>query len=200
MRTDRIEGLTDGIFAIAMTLLVLELKVPHVAGEWVLGDGIVELVPHLLTYALSFIVLGILWIGHHNQLNFIQKSDRTFLWLNIFFFALVALIPYSAEQLAAYPLFRPAVVFYALNLSLCSFMLLAVWNYAYRHQLTVESVDARFNRLVRVRILTSPAFYLFAILIAAIPGGIAIRISLLLFVLPVLASLFPGRIDRLFER
>ena len=101
LETDRLETLADGVFAIAMTILVFEITVPDLAtGELdQLGSKLLALWPKLLAYVISFIVLGIFWIGHHNQFAFIRRANRTFLWLNIVFLMLIAFIPFSAALL-----------------------------------------------------------------------------------------------------
>jgi uncharacterized membrane protein len=83
---NRIEALSDGIFAIAMTLLVLELHVPDLppnAPNVQVAPALFKLWPKFLTYAVSFISLGVYWIGHHNMYHVIRRSDRVLLWLNI---------------------------------------------------------------------------------------------------------------------
>jgi len=199
MRTDRIEGLTDGIFAIVMTLLVLELHVPQVTTELALGNALTELMPHFAAFALTFILLGIFWIGHHNQMNYIHKSDRAFLWLNMMFFMFISLIPFSAQQLGEYSFFRPAINFYAVNLIACGIALLSIWNHAVKHDL-VNDVTPHFVKLVRVRVLIAPVLYIMAILVTTIPGDIAPKISLIFFLIPIFTYLFPGRIDKMFAR
>ena len=84
MTKTRIEALTDGIFATVMTVLVLGLTVPAAnLSEPELASQIRAHWPNYIAYAFSFIVLGVYWIGHHNQFHYIKRSDRVFLWVNI---------------------------------------------------------------------------------------------------------------------
>ncbi len=83
----RVEALTDGVFAIAMTLLVFGITIPAVAQDApaaAFQQKLLELWPKFLTYGISFIVLGIYWVGHHNQFHYIRRTDRMLLWINIF--------------------------------------------------------------------------------------------------------------------
>src|SRR5438094_901525 len=91
----RLLALAGGIFAIAMTLLVFELKVPEAAGEHV-GHALLTLWPKFAACLLGFITLGFSWIGHHNQYVAIIRTDRPFLWINIGFLAAIAFLPFSS--------------------------------------------------------------------------------------------------------
>ncbi len=86
---ERLAALSDGVFAVAMTLLVLDLRVPvmeAVHSEHDLWHGLVALSPRLLMYMMSFMTLGIFWIGQHTQLNHLTRSDRSLSWIHILFF------------------------------------------------------------------------------------------------------------------
>src|SRR5215468_909030 len=85
---NRIEALTDGVFAVAMTLLVLDIKVPEL--EQALSSAelpfrLLALWPKFLSYAISFVILGVYWVGHHLQLSFIRSADRPLLWITFCF-------------------------------------------------------------------------------------------------------------------
>src|SRR5262245_27599586 len=110
----RIEALTDGVFAIAMTLLIFGVKVPVITPvtEKALRHELIQLWPSILTYAISFVMLGIYWVGHHNQYHYIQRTDRIFLWINIFFLMCVSSIPFSTSLLGQYPTERTALTIY----------------------------------------------------------------------------------------
>src|SRR5262249_48029527 len=103
MRTNRIEALSDGIFAIAMTVLVLGIQVPDGGGEAELSARLVTLGPQLDSYALSFVMLGVMWVGHHYQFQYICRADRGFLWLNLVFLLAVTFVPFATGVLGNYP-------------------------------------------------------------------------------------------------
>ena len=104
----RLATLADGVFAIAMTLLVLDLRLPeelvHTNGE--LFSVLLELLPSFESYVVSFIILSIFWVGHHNFFHFIERVDRPFLWINIVLLMLVSLVPFFASLLGKYADFQ----------------------------------------------------------------------------------------------
>src|SRR5215471_13774083 len=102
---NRIEALSDGIFAIALTLLVLELHIPDLppnASNVQVAPALFKLWPKFLTYVVSFISLGVYWIGHHNMYHAIRRADRVLLWFNILFFMCVLLLLFSTSFLNAF--------------------------------------------------------------------------------------------------
>ena len=130
LTTRRIEALADGIFAFAMTLLVLSLTLPDatqtklslsqlLAGQW----------PKFFNYALSFLLLAIFWIVHHQQFHVIRRTDRLHVWINVGILMFVALMPFSASILANY-LTVTSEVFFAGNLMALGLLLMANWIYA----------------------------------------------------------------------
>ena len=132
----RIEALSDGVFAIALTLLVLDVRVPireHIVYEKDLVVEFSRLTPKLLTYLLSFMTLGIFWTAHSSQFHYIEKSDRNFNWLNLSFLLFVTVIPFTTAFLSEFISFRFAVAVYWLNLFLLGIMLRRILNYAYKH-------------------------------------------------------------------
>ena len=95
---DRIITLTDGVLAIVMTLLVLEIVVPELSRSEVateLPKRLLELLPDVWSYATSFIILGFFWIAHDDQFHYIKRANRTLLWLTIFYLMFIAFIPFS---------------------------------------------------------------------------------------------------------
>lgn len=204
LSTARIETLTDGVFAIVMTLLILDIKVPHFAEG--LPKGAVEqnLLANLyaqrfnlLAYALSFVILGVLWVGHHNQFYFIKRADRTLLWINILFLMCVAFIPFSAGLLAAYNDIQTAVVLYGANLIVAGVVLYFHWWYGTRdHRLVEVEIEPQVMRNVTRRILTPPVAYLLAIAFSFISP----LLSIALYVLVPVAYILPARIDRVWIR
>jgi uncharacterized membrane protein len=193
MSTGRLLALGDGIFAIALTLLVFEVKVPeHAAGGVELRARLLELWPHFASCGLGFLTLGYAWIGHHNQYVAIRRTDRTFLWINIVFFAAIALVPFSCELLGEYPFERTAVVFYALNLAIAGLLLWAHWSYATSGRRLVDpDLDPAFVRRTARRVLTAPAVYLAVIALSflSVPG------SLVACLLIPVYFMIPGRVD-----
>lgn len=188
----RVEALCDGVFAIAMTLMVFNIKVPEVAAG-ALGGALLGLGPEFLVYGISFVMLGVYWIGHHAQFHYIRRTNRALLWLNVVFLLLVAVIPFSTGVLGRYPGERAAVALYAGNLIGVGLMLYAQWRYATRGGRLVDAdLDARVIRMASRRTLLGPAVLAVAIGMAWINTGISIAICA---AVPVF-YIVPGRIDR----
>ncbi len=160
-KPDRIEGLSDGVFSIAMTLLVLDLKVPAesvVHSEGDLLAAVCRLAPNLVSYLLGFMTLGIFWVGHTTQFTFQERSDRTYSWIQIFFLLVVGLFPFSTAFLSAHIEYRLTVGIYWFNIMLAGSALYASWHYSVRHKLltadaTPAIIKAIFRRIVVAQLL-----------------------------------------------
>ena len=109
LSTSRIEAFSDGVFAIVITLLVIDLKVPQIAGDISveLGSRLFDLWPKLLSYLLSFVIVGVYWVAHHHVFHYICRVDRIALWLNLFFLMSVAFVPFPTALLGEYGSYRP---------------------------------------------------------------------------------------------
>src|SRR3954447_23091439 len=102
MPTSRLEAFSDGVFAIAITLLVLEIKVPEVQGGHTLARSVLDLWPSFAAYATSFAVIGIIWVNHHAVLGHVRVADRGLLARNLLLLLFVALIPWPTSLIAEY--------------------------------------------------------------------------------------------------
>ena len=182
LSTGRIEALSDGVFAIIMTLLVFDIKLPEVPPAE-LTTALISLWPSYLGYFISFVLLGIYWIGHRAQFQFIQRADQNLHWLNMLFFALSGLIPFSTGLVSSYHDQYLAVALYGLNLSLIGIALYFHWLYAtHNKDLVGDALSPMVIRFGTQRCLLAPAGYAIAIVL----GLISPIISLILFaVVPI---------------
>src|SRR3569833_2292181 len=133
--TGRIEAFSDGGFAIAITLLVLEIQVPHVegAGGTTLVGALIGEWPSYLGYAISFLQIGVIWANHHNRFTYIVRSDHVLLFLNILFLMCVAFIPFPTALLAEYiesGESTTAVAVYSGTLAVTASFFTLLWIYA----------------------------------------------------------------------
>lgn len=115
----RLAALSDGIFAVAMTLLVLDLIVPTtdaVHSEHDLWRALVAMSPGLLMLGMRVLTLGIFWVGQQTQLNHLERSDRDLSWIHIAFLGVVSLIPFSTALLAQFTHYRIALLIYGMNI------------------------------------------------------------------------------------
>ncbi|WP_414470043.1 TMEM175 family protein [Methanobacterium sp. ACI-7] len=145
--TSRIETLVDGIFAIAMTLLVLNIDVPQImypASNAVIIQSILDLSTKFFNFALSFILLAIFWRVNHQQFYKIKKADGPFLWITVIWLLFVVLVPFSTSLTGEYGYLESAQVFFNLNLFLIGIMSASIWYYAtgkkYVNDLTPEEI------------------------------------------------------------
>ena len=160
--TNRLEALTDGVFAIVMTLLVLEVSIPEIAYESLQAElprRLLELWPKLYSYALSFLVLGILWTLHHRSFHSIKRCDNALIWLNIVFLMFIALIPFSTSLLGNYGTEQLSIVIYSSNALLALGMRLLIWTYATgKYRLVDSDISPRWlkmNHLISIVFLPS---------------------------------------------
>lgn len=171
-KSNRIEALSDGVFSIAMTLLVLDLKVPvnaliHSEGD--LWRALSGLGPSFLAYGLGFMTLGIFWMGQTTQFTFIERSNRGFLWLHVFFLMIISLLPFSTAFLSAHITYKTAIGVYWLTIFLAGFALYACFAYAVRHNLTsLNPTDEHIRKAIFGRITAAQGLYAFGALLCFI--------------------------------
>jgi uncharacterized membrane protein len=159
---ERISALSDGLFAIAMTLIVLEIHVPEAAAvhtEHDLWRALVGLSPRVVTYLMSFLTLGIFWVGQQTQLNHFSRTDRNLTWCHLTFLAVVAVMPFSTELLAEFITFRIALLVYWANVLLLGVVLYASWRYASRAGLVKDGTPAEVSQAIKRRIVVAQTLY-----------------------------------------
>lgn len=128
MPKNRLEAFSDGVFAVAITLLILDVHLP--SGEVTTLEALHSIVPHLVAFVLSFVIVGVYWVAHHNMLHYVHAVDRTLLWLNLALLLVVVFIPFPAALLGhdiADPL---AVSVYGVNLMFANAVGTILWLYA----------------------------------------------------------------------
>ena len=159
---ERLAALSDGIFAVAMTLLVLDLRVPvaeAIHSERDLWQALAALSPRLVLYMMSFLTLGIFWVGQQTQLNHLARSDRHLTWIHIAFLLAVSITPFSTSLLAEYARYRIALLEYWVNLALLGGVLYGSWGYTYRRGLLKDDVPREAIAAVCRRILLGQSLY-----------------------------------------
>lgn len=184
-RIGRIEALADGVFAIAMTLLVLDIKVPSadaIYSESAMWITFLHLVgPKLIIYFLGFMTLGIFWMGHSTQFRVITRTDRHLTWLSVFFLMFVSLIPFSTSFLSEHIHFKVAIFIYWLNIFLAGMTLLLHWYYACYRGLIDNTLEGEIvYKAVRNRILIAQSLYLGAALLSFINNYLSVGVTILI--------------------
>jgi len=179
----RLAGLSDGIFAVAMTLLVLALAVPtlnEARGETELGQALLNLVPSIVTYFMSFLTLGIFWVGQQTQLSQVERSNRDYTWINLAFLLFVTLVPFSTGLLANHYQSRIALIEYWLNILVLGVLILAAAEFAARAGLFDEAAKATIIGAVRRRVYIAQALYLAATLLCVFDTRLSIGLIVLI--------------------
>lgn len=165
MNKTRLEAFSDGVFAIVITLLVLDIRPEGSHGSgW---EMFLHAAPKILIYALSFILVGLYWVSHHNMLHFIERTDRGFLWLNLLLLLVVAFIPYPASLVSHTHADASSIAIYVTTLILANLLGAALWRHATKKQRLVSSqLTPSFARFVLIIHLMPVAVYAIAGLLA----------------------------------
>ena len=193
----RMAAFSDGVFAIAITLLVLGLEVPRSVPEGGLLALAPEYLPKLAAHVVTFAILGIYWVGHHNMFIYIKRHDRALLWLNNLFLLFVAAMPFPTALIVQYGNDRLAVIVYGSTLLLAGLSLELIWRYAtYRRRLVADNLDPDLITFVHRRVLLAPLVYLLAIA----TSFVSIAAAKVLFLLVAVAYIVPNPLDDYHHR
>ncbi len=145
-----------------------------IQSEQVLWDALVKLAPSLLTYFMSFLTLGIFWVGQQTQLNQLARSNRNLTWIHLIFLLAVSLTPFSTALLAAFITYRLALVVYWLNIFLLGAVLFVSWRYARRSGLMKDETTDEMRSTTERRIVTAQALYAFGALLCVVNTFVSI--------------------------
>ena len=159
---DRLEALSDGLFAFAMTLLVLDLRVPSAAivhGEPTLQHALLRVLPRIVPYLMSFMTLGIFWIGQQTQLNALTRTDRNLTWIHLAFLLPVTFVPFTTSLLAEFLSYRTALLVYWLNIFLLGLVLYFSWTYSRHAGLIKDDMTEETRAAVDRRIVIAQSLY-----------------------------------------
>jgi uncharacterized membrane protein len=170
---DRVGAFSDGVFAIALTLLVLSFKVPHLHGsdasiDRELWRAVRDQTGTFLSYGLSVFVIGRYWLAHHRMFRLVHHTDALLLELNLVALALVAFLPYPTELLGSYGQTQTATILYAGTVAAVGSMHAAIWWHANRAGLAEGEVSVRYRRHSTARGVVMPLIFLVSIPVALI--------------------------------
>lgn len=193
MKQARLDQLSDGIFAIVMTLLAIEIKIPHLEGltdPSILSKAFLNLTPLFLSYLLSFTTVFTYWRAHHFIASIYAKNiDTYFTNINLIFFFFVALIPFSSHFLGNYNNFILPVIIFAFNIILIGVSLYHMRNYVTKAK-TIENI--RTNKTEDRHAYTRILFPVYAAFISIFTCFFSIKIALTILTLAVLFNLLPS--------
>lgn len=172
--TNRLETLADGIFAIAMTLLVLSIEVPVLSGnpspimvsEYVFNT----LIPQIAIYILSFVLLAVFWMTHH-IFFIIKRTNTTLLWINIFWLMSIAIVPFSTSMVGKYGGIQLSQIIFDLNMLVIGILSLINWTYAVSKGMITPEIMPYTDK-IKYSFLALPLLSVLAIFISfIIPYG-----------------------------
>jgi uncharacterized membrane protein len=175
---ERIVFFSDAVIAIAITLLVLDIRVPEGAGD--LGPRLLALLPKYIGWAVSFWVIALYWVAHHRCYRYIHRYDRRLMYLNFLFLMFIAFMPFPTSLLFSNGLQAVSVIFYAGTAAGMGFSLAGLWIYAYGHQFVSADATPALNSSIRLYLLLPPMVFLISAGIALINVDAAVFAWLLL--------------------
>ena len=193
----RLEALSDGVFAIAMTILVFDIHVPVVGdGNYsILGlwSALLTLLPNIASYVVSFTVLAMYWTSHHAMFHFFAKSvDRVLVQINMIYLMFLVFIPFTTALLGKYHTNILVVWIYGCNIVFLGLTAYGMFMYAL-HSKEIETHDVSHRTITqaKIRVLLTPSFAILAMLV----GLISEPLAFFFFLFPVIFNLVPGSLN-----
>jgi uncharacterized membrane protein len=186
---DRIVFFSDAVMAIAITLLVLDLKVPDAAGGSASDLGrtiMLGLLPKYLGYMVSFWVIALYWVAHHRCFRYIRKYDRRLIYLNFLFLMFIAFMPFPTALLFSNPIQTASVALYAGTAAGMGLSLAGLWIYATRHRFIPADLPRALIRDIRLNLLLPPLVFLLSAVVALFNASLAMYLWFLLIPVYVL--------------
>lgn len=163
---ERMVFFTDAVMAIAITLLAINLKVPEVdpaTAATELPRQISAMGPHLTSFFVSFIVIGIYWINHHRYFRYVKRYDNRLLLLNLMFLFFIACMPFLADLLGQYVFVPMVLITYTLAIAALGLCMALIWWYAESHRFVTAELDVDTIRIIYIRLFIAPLMFLVAV-------------------------------------
>jgi uncharacterized membrane protein len=192
MATSRIEAFSDSVFAVILTLLVLEIHVPELHGDHIasaLAHSLLAMAPKFMAYILSFVIVCIWWVAHHHLFNVLVRSDRGLLWINSTFLLWLSFVPFPTALMGDYPREALAVMGYGAVTTLAGLSFCLMRYYAfYIAKLVDPRLEPRLLRAAMIRSLLNPLLHVVAVALALVD----VRISMALYLALPLMFFIPS--------
>jgi len=196
---ERLIFFSDAVFAIAITLLIIDIHLPDNAGSDLAG-ALRHLEPSFEGFVISFLVIALYWVSHHRLFGSIRTYDTRLIWINIWILMLIVFLPFSSSMVSSYGEHRVAVIFYALNLAAIGLLFLLLWLYAtYHGRLISPSTPIAVIRRTTLRLGVPPLVFFLSIPIALVNTNVAKYSWLMIPVLFRVAQYVVGP-DNIVER
>lgn len=171
MEKARLEAFSDGVFAIVITLLILEIRLPEVDYAH-LPQALREVLPRIMAYVMSFFIIGLYWVSHHNSMHPLKKVDRVFLWLNMVLLLFVSFLPFPTALLGRYPFKALPIVLYGICLIACNGMGFLMMLYVRAHPELADPgfVEKYYRRQWPIYAVVNGAYLVGMVLAPVAPG------------------------------
>ena len=194
MSTERVETFSDGVFAIAITLLILIIQPPRSGAH--LGHELLRLWPSYLAYAISFLTIGIMWVNHHTIFRHFERVDRPLLFLNIALLLLIAFVPFPTRVVAEFVRSdadrRAAALLYGTTLTITAVFFFAVWWYGSRRLLRADADRREVSGITRSYLPGAPTYAL-ATALAFVNATVSLIVFAAIAIFYALSSSLFGR-------
>src|SRR4051794_31912412 len=199
--TTRLETFSDGVIAIIITIMVIEIKLPNLTQESTTVETINnlrQLVPYLITYAFSFMMVGIFWTNHHHMFHLLKHTDEQLLWQNFLFLFLLSLIPFATAIVGANPFISISAVIYGIVMLLTNSSFLLMRHYSLRKDLVHKDKNRELTVKIfqvsmkaRIKALIGTIMYMIAVPLAFVN----VYIAYICYTIPPIIFFIPDGID-----
>jgi uncharacterized membrane protein len=167
---DRLLNMCDGVFSIVMTILILDVKIPwqpDTSNDFTLIDRLIDVLPNIEVYIVSFLAIGAFWMVHHYHFHYIKHSDRNLLWINILLLMIISFIPFATDIVGDYQKSELASLIFGATLVLTWIIIYFNWRYAtYNHRLVDPELEIEFINSTARRILIIASLYLIIMIVS----------------------------------
>jgi uncharacterized membrane protein len=180
---NRLETMVDGIFAIAMTILVLGITPPKpdiAQANAVLQGQIIGIIPEIFIFIVAFLILAGFWLDHHRQFHFVRTVDSALLWMNIFLLISVVLIPFSTDVTGNYPDILTAVLLFHINILIVGFIFTYNLHYISQSKQVIDpQADLKSLRILFHQSLLIPGIAFLAVIISFVNPTVSLLVYLI---------------------
>ncbi len=191
--TSRIEAFSDGVIAIIITVMVFDLKLQEIPTDKTVWGELLKLAPKFISYAISFLVLSIMWVNHHQLFHQIKHTDGKLLWYSIHLLFWMSIIPFGTNFIGANPLLWQASLFYGIIFFMCSLSFTLLRNYVIDKKMLYDTI----HQLAHVKIQRKNRIAMAAYLLAAALSMVSVYISFMLFIIVPAMYFMPEKIIHL---
>jgi uncharacterized membrane protein len=198
VETGRVEAFSDGVFAIAITLLILAVGIEQALAEGRLGQQLLDLWPAYVAYAVSFLTIGIMWVNHHAVFRQFACVDRPLLLLNVMLLMLIAFVPFPTRVVADHALSaddrQAAALLYGTTMTITAILFFSLWWYGSQHVLHPDADRREVSGITRSYLPGAPTYAL-ATVIAFVNSAVSLVLFAAIAIFYALSSSFFGRED-----